>query len=158
MERPGTNGTAVEIDASAEAVHAALNLVAEEWGGQWKDEASGGELWIPASAGLRRGFWHGVIDIEALPADAGGCRLRVEQKDQQMRVNRGAAMILLFGAAGGVVAMLWPFFPVLIQLGPFGLVLAIAAWLLVSSRIRNSGLEEFFEAVEAVAASEETVP
>jgi hypothetical protein len=150
------SGGAVEIEAPAETIHQALSFVAEGWGGQWKDEGPGGELWIPVNAGLRRGFWHGTVDIEPLPADTGASRLRVEQKDQQMQVNRGAAMILLFGAVGGVVAALWPFFPVLVQLGPFALVLAIAAWLLVSSRIRNSGLEEFFEAVEAVATNEES--
>jgi hypothetical protein len=155
MENLGANGGTLEIEAPTEAVHTALNLVAEGWGGQWKDEAPGGELWIPVNSGLRKGFWHGTIDVEALPADTGACRLRVEQRDQQMQVNRGAAMILLFGAVGGVVAILWPFFPALVQLGPFGLVLAIAAWLLVSSRIRNSGLEEFFRAVEAVATGAE---
>ena len=148
-------GGAIEIEATAETIHQALSFVAEEWGGQWKDDGDGGELWIPVNAGLRRGFWHGAVEIEALPADTAACRLRVEQKDSQMQVNRGAAMILFFGAAGGVVAVLWPFFPALIQLGPFALVLAIAAWLLVSSRIRNSGLEEFFEAVEAVSTAEE---
>ena len=137
----------IRIAASPETVTRALAQAAEEWGGHWKAEGGRGELWIPVSAGLRKGYWHGGVETEVAGPDEKSSQLRVEPKDVRLQINRGAAMILFFGAAGGVVAMLWPFFPALLQIGPFAIVLAIAAWLLVSGRLRNSGLEEFLETV-----------
>ena len=147
-------GDSIEISASVEAVGHALKQAAEEWGGQWKVSADGGELWIPVSAGLRRGYWRGDVLLAPSPSSPGLILLTAEAKDLQMHVNRGGALILLAGAAGGIVAVLWPFFPALLEIGPMALVLAIAAWLLVSSHIRNSGLEEFLETVDAIAGSE----
>ncbi len=143
----------IEIDASAEVVSRALDQAAGEWGGKWEAAGDGGELWIPVSAGLRRGYWSGSILVAASPSSPGGVRLSVEPKDVRLRVNRGGAIIMLFGALGGVVAVVWPFFPSLLHLGPMAIVMAIAAWLLVSAHIRNSGLEEFLETVEAIAGS-----
>ncbi len=147
----------IEIDASVEAVGRALKQAAEEWGGQWEVSADGGELWIPVSAGLRRGYWRGDVLFAPSPSSPGRIRLTAAAKDLELHVNRGGALILLVGAAGGIVAVLWPFFPALLEIGPMALVLAIAAWLLVSSNFRNSGLEEFLEAVDGIAESEPQV-
>ena len=56
---------------------------------------------------------------------------------------------LAANAPSGVIAMLWPFFPRLLRLAPAGIVLAIAAWLLVASKLRNADADEFFDLVLA---------
>jgi hypothetical protein len=53
--------------------------------------------------------------------------------------------------AGAVLTMLWPFFPQLLPLAPFGAILALGGWFLVLSRLRNSGPDEFLVMVEAQA-------
>ena len=47
--------------------------------------------------------------------------------------------------------MLWPLHPAILRLAPAGIVLAIAAWLLVSSRLRNSEVKDFLHLVADLA-------
>ncbi len=58
--------------------------------------------------------------------------------------------------------MLVPFFPDLFQLLPFAVVLSLAAWFLVVSRLRSSGPEEFLgdlaDSLAAELAAEPTGP
>jgi hypothetical protein len=51
--------------------------------------------------------------------------------------------------AGGLLTVLWPFFPRLLEIAPFGAVIALGGWFLVISRLRTSGPDEFLEAVAA---------
>ena len=55
---------------------------------------------------------------------------------------------------------LWPFFPRLLQLAPFGAVIALGGWFLVISRLRTSGPDEFLamRAVEARMLGPEDPP
>ena len=47
----------------------------------------------------------------------------------------------------------WPISPVLLGFAPIGAVLAIVAWLMVVSRLRHSGVEDFLDLVETRAES-----
>jgi hypothetical protein len=76
----------------------------------------------------------------------------VEQEEFQL--NHGAVFVLLCGAIGGIAVMLWPIWPPLLALAPIGAVLAILAWLMVASRLRSAGVEEFF----ALVASDPEAP
>jgi hypothetical protein len=58
-------------------------------------------------------------------------------------------MILLLASAGGLLCLIWPFFPRLLQIAPFGAILALGGWFLVIARLRTSGPDEFLAAVEA---------
>ena len=58
-------------------------------------------------------------------------------------------MVLLFATAGGILTVLWPFFPDLLAVAPFGAVIALGGWFLVITRLRTSGPDEFLEAVAA---------
>jgi hypothetical protein len=73
----------------------------------------------------------------------GASRATLDVNGSQWTVNRTAVGILLSGALGGVVLILLPFFPQLLQLMPIAVMLSLAAWFLVVSRLRSSGLEEF---------------
>jgi len=57
--------------------------------------------------------------------------------------------VLLLATAGGVLTVLWPFFPNLLAVAPFGAVIALGGWFLVITRLRTSGPDEFLEAVAA---------
>jgi len=128
-----------------------LGAVAEDWGGRWQSNAWGGRLELPVRAGLRRGVVLGQVRVEAQPR---GARIRFDTEEEHYSVHWQAVVILLFGAAGAVAAMLWPFYPQLLGLAPLGIVLSLAAWFLVASRLRSSGLEEFFDAVKREASAE----
>ena len=54
--------------------------------------------------------------------------------------------------------MLWPFYPQLIAVAPFGALLALGGWFLVVSRLRTSGPDEFLDAVAAQGTSAAAVP
>jgi hypothetical protein len=62
-------------------------------------------------------------------------------------VQGNAVAFLVLGALGATAAVLWPFVPALLTLVPLGLVLALGSWYLVVVRLRNSGVEEFLDAV-----------
>ena len=89
----------------------------------------------------------GSLTVE--PA-AGGSVLRFTVEESHQSVNRPAFLILLLGAIGAGAVTLWPLYPPLLSFAPVGVVLALAAWLLVASRLRTSGPEDFLRLVATV--------
>ncbi|MEJ2085111.1 MAG: hypothetical protein P8Y44_05445 [Acidobacteriota bacterium] len=139
------------LDQSAEQALSSVRQVAEEWGAMWEPEGSTGILRLPVSHGLRQSLLEGPLTVEADPRGSGSTlRFRVEAT--RTKVNWTASLLLLIGAAGGIVTMLWPFFPGLLPLAPAGIVLAIAAWLLVASRLRTTEIEDFFDLVDQLGS------
>ncbi|MCB1035143.1 MAG: hypothetical protein KDD47_15050 [Acidobacteria bacterium] len=122
--------------------------VAELWGAQWQREGSGGRLTLPVTAGLRRGRVSG-----ALSAAPHGCglKLQFEPRESEYHLVWPAVAFLVLASAGGLFSMVWPFFahrrPELLEAAPLAFFLAVGGWLLVVSRLRNSGPEEFLEEV-----------
>ena len=135
-----------QIDQSLDDALASVNDAAESWGAIWEPEGSGGILRLPVSQGLRQSLLEGLLLVERDPSRPGSTlRFRVERT--QTKINWTASLVLLLGAVGGVVATLWPFFPNLLRLAPAGIVLAIAAWLLVASRLRTADVDDFLRLV-----------
>jgi hypothetical protein len=141
----------LQVPLEAAKATAAISRAAEEWGAAWQSEAEGGKLVLPVVQGLKRGALKARI---SLTEEDGGVRLHLHEEESRLQLNRPAFVILIFGAAGGVVAMLWPFFENLLPLAPAGVVLALAAWLLVTSRLRSSGPQDFLDLVERMAGEE----
>ncbi|MGB5813778.1 MAG: hypothetical protein WBI27_01110 [Thermoanaerobaculia bacterium] len=94
--------------------------------------------------GLHRGVLLGPLTVE--PAE-GGSELHFVVEESHQSVNRPAFFILLLGALGAGATILWPLYPPLLSFAPVGVVLAVAAWLLVASRLRSSGPEDFLRLV-----------
>lgn len=143
---------AVELEISPEAALAAVGRAAEDWGAEFQPGTSGttgGQLRLPVVAGLRRGLVTGAVDIR--PA-AGGSRVVFRPETSIYYVQTASVVVLLLAVCGGLLTVLWPFFPELIAVAPFGALLALGGWFLVISRLRSSGPEEF---LAAVAAQEE---
>ena len=88
--------------------------------------------------------------MEVRPA-AEGSRVVLLPETSTYYVHTASVMVLLLAAAGGLLTLLWPFYPKLIAVAPFGAILALGGWFLVVSRLRTSGPDEFLAAV-AVAA------
>ena len=136
----------VDIEESADG---ALNLVARQaelWGADWqKVDSTTGKLGLPVSAGLRRGWVEGTVRIES----TGETRSRIafEPENDDYRVDRGSVMILIAAGIGCLITIFAMYIPRLIPLIPIGILLAIGAYIVVIARLRNSGPEEFFEAV-----------
>ncbi len=134
----------VEIPHAPREVLAAAAHAADLWGASWERAIDGGRLELPVTAGVRRGVLTGRIKVEAAGA---GSRVTFSVDESRYHLNLPAVVVLAFGALGGIGTTLWPFYPKLLAVAPFAVVLALAAWLLVVARLRSSGPEEFLALV-----------
>src|SRR4051812_6424028 len=121
---------AIDLDLPPEGALSALRRTAEDWGAELQEDGASGQLHLPVLAGLRRGLLSGPVDVQ--PA-AGGSRLTFRPETAVYYVQTQAVMVLLFAVAGGVLTILWPFFPRLLAVAPFGAVVALGGWFLVIS-------------------------
>lgn len=154
VETVTENGVREHRIEIAENPVTSLNLLAhtaELWGAGWQAESRhGGKLVLPVTAGVRRGWIGGRVEVEARGA---GSLLKFRVEESDYRVEKTTVLTLLMAAAGAAVTVFAPFFPRLIALMPAGILLTLAAWLFIVARLRNSGPEEFFEDVAAEAGS-----
>jgi hypothetical protein len=142
----------IDLDMSPEQALSSLKQTAEDWGAQiqpGEDGAvgmTGSRLHLPVVAGIRRGLVSGPIEVQ--PA-AGGSRLVFRPEQSIYYVQTPSVMILILSVAGAVLTVLWPFYPQLMPVAPFGALMALGGWFLVVSRLRTSGPDEFLTAVAA---------
>ena len=146
---------ATDLQLSPEEALSALQRTAEDWGAQFEPHGAGGRLHLPVVAGIRRGLVSGPVEIK--PA-AGGSRLVFRPESSVYYVQTAAVMILLVAIAGAGLVLLWPFFPGLIAVAPFGAILALGGWFLVVSRLRTSGPDDFLEAVAGPHSPDPSLP
>jgi hypothetical protein len=130
---------AIDLEISPEEALAAVRQTAEDWGAELRDE----QLHLPVVAGIRRGLVTGPVEVRP----EGGSRVVFRPEKSVYYVQTSAVVILLLAAAGGVLTFVWPFFPKLMAVAPFGALLALGGWFLVVSRLRTSGPDEFLAAV-----------
>jgi hypothetical protein len=144
------------FSAARERVLRAIASTAEEWDATWQPgaEADPGTLYLPIVAGLRRGFLEARVTTAP---DGSGVDVRVEPLREELHLQWNAVVVLGLAALGALTAVLWPFVPALQPLLPFALLIALSGWFLVVTRLRSSGVEEFFAAVgKALAARGDT--
>jgi hypothetical protein len=140
---------AIDLEMPPGTALAAVRQTAEDWGAELDLEGSGGRLRLPVIAGLRRGLLTGPVSVEPLER---GARVTFHTEEAIWYVQTPAVVILLLAISGAALTVLWPFFPHLLAVAPFGAVLALGGWFLVISRLRTSGPEEFLAAVAAQGA------
>lgn len=154
------------VAAPADETLSALKEAAEDWGASWEpsdaSSGSGGKLHLPVIAGLRRGFEEGHVTVEDVQkgkngAKGDGCSVRFQVERSSYRLWTPAILLLLVAAWGGIISILWPFWPSLLSQVPIGLVLAFSAWFLIVPRLRNEGAEDFLAMVGAYAEGEPEV-
>jgi len=136
-----------EFNLPPDQVLAAVREAADLWDAFWQAEDCGGQLALPVVQGLRRGVLSIRVRAESRPS---GTSLELAVESSRYHLNRAAVVVLVLGALGGVTVALWPLFPALLPLAPAGAVLALVAWLLVVSRLRSRGAEDFLDLVVAV--------
>jgi hypothetical protein len=156
MPTPGKAEHAIDLGLPPEAAVAVVGRTAEDWGAQFERDptgGTGGKLHLPVLAGLRKGLVSG--EVELWPK-GDGSRLVFRPEGAVYFVQTSAVMVLLLATAGGVLTILWPFFPNLLSVAPFGAVIALGGWFLVITRLRTSGPDEFLAAV--AAQEEESAP
>ncbi len=144
MERTETT-----LALSPTELAARIDALADDWGGRWEGDATGGTLEIPVVFGLRRGALAGRVDIEA--NGKAGSRVIWRLIESRLEVHRAAVAVLSFAAVPSLALLAWPFWPGLLALAPLALVLGFLAWWLVVSRLRSSGPEEFLAALSEPA-------
>jgi fatty acid desaturase len=138
----------LELAERPDAALAALRRAADDWGAEVRKEDSDLRLYLPVIHGLRRGVVSGPVRVEAT-GEGASVIFRLEESD--LYVQTASVMILLISVVGAVLAVLWPFFPKLLPIAPFGVVLALGGWFLVLTRLRTSGPDEFLHMVEVQA-------
>lgn len=139
---------AIDLQMPPEEAISALRRTVEDWGAEFEPQGSGGRLHLPVVAGMRRGLVSGAVEVQST---ADGSRLVFRPESSVYRLQAAAVVILLVAAAGASLVFLWPFFPALMAVAPFGAILALGGWFLVVSRLRTSGPEEFLAAVAALS-------
>jgi len=143
---------AIDLDMLPEQALSALQQTAEDWGAQIQAgedgavEMTGSRLHLPVVAGIRRGLVSGPVEVQ--PAE-GGARVVFRPEQSVYYVQTAAVMILILSVAGAALTVLWPFYPQLMTVAPFGALIALGGWFLVVSRLRTSGPDEFLTAVAA---------
>lgn len=143
---------AVELETPPEKALASVVRTAEDWGAEFQPSGSGGELRLPVVAGLRRGLMTGPVEVRAA---AGGSQVAFRPQTSLYYVQTTSVVVLLLALAGAILTVLWPFYPELIAVAPFGAILALGGWFLVVSRLRTSGPDEFLAAVAVQAERED---
>ena len=138
---------AIDLPLSPEEAVSAVQKTAEEWGAEFERNGSGGQLRLPVLAGLRRGLMTGMIEVRP---EVEGSRVVFWPEQSVYHVQVSAVVVLLVAVSGGLLTVLWPFFPHLRPGAAFGASLALGGWFLVISKLRTSGPDEFLEAVAAV--------
>lgn len=128
----------------------AVERAAEDWGAAWHAGVGGGGLELPVSAGLRHGRVAGRIDVAS--GRGGETEVSFHPERSDYWVWTPAVVVLLLAVAGAATTVLWPFYPALLPVAPFGALLALGAWFLVVTRLQNRGAEEFLELVAVHAA------
>ena len=140
------SGTFHHRKGSLDAVLTAVGQVSSQWGTEEAQDLSPKTLRVinlPVLAGLRMGKLR--IELEINP-DGSSIDWRVT--DSIYRFHRQGLVAVAFGAVGGTVAMLWPFFPGLLPLAALGLVLAVVAWMMVGSRVHYRDVTAFWQEVD----------
>jgi len=138
----------IDLAGSPEAALAAVGRAVEAWGAELDRQGSGGQLRLPVVTGLRRGLMSGPLTVEAT---AEGSRVVFQPQESIQVVQTAPVVLLVLAGAGGILTVLWPFYPQLLPLSSFGAVMALAGWFLVISRLRTSGPQEFLAMVAAEA-------
>lgn len=137
-----------EVKLSVDETLTAVEETAEAWGAEWEPE--NGSLLLPLAAGVRSGMARCRLEVGAA---AGGARLTLTVLERRYQLRRDAVVVLAVSAVGGVLTVIWPIFPKLLPLAPFGAVLALVGWFLVVSRLVTNSPEQF---LDSVAQGQET--
>lgn len=145
-----TGEHAIELSEPPDLVIAAATRAAEAWGAELEREGLGGRLHLPFVSGLRRGLVSGTLTIEEMPGGEGS-RVVFREEESAHYVQTSSVAFLILAGIGGLLTVVWPFYPKLLPIAPFGAILALAGWFLVVSRLRSSGPEEFLETIAAEA-------
>lgn len=134
----------IDLDMTPDRALSALRQTAEDWGAELQD--GGSKLHLPVVAGIRRGLISGPVEVQTAE---GGSRLVFRPEESIYYVQTPAVVILILSVLGAALTVLWPFYPKLIAVAPFGALIALGGWFLVVSRLRTSGPDEFLAAVAA---------
>jgi hypothetical protein len=148
----------VALPVAPEAALAALGEAAGIWNADLDRDSTGGRIRLPVIAGLRRGVLTARVTVEPLEPDGDGSRLLFREEGRKDALHIQAVIVLLVAVIGAALTVIWPFYPNLLPLAPFGALLALGGWFLVISRLRTSGPEEFLEAVQALATGQDEPP
>lgn len=145
---------AIDMPLPPEEAIAALGRTAEDWGAEFQRGGAGGQLHLPVLAGMRKGLVSGAVEVRP---EAGGSRVVFRPDQSVYVVQTSAVMVLLLATGGALLTILWPFFPKLLAVAPFGAVIALGGWFLVITRLRTSGPDDFLAAVAMQDAPPEEI-
>lgn len=138
----------IDLDCAPPEALSAVGKAAEAWGADWQRGIDGGRLDLPIAAGIRHGLVQGRLAVEPHGA---GSSLSYRTEDAVYVVRTAPVAILALAGAGGVMTVIWPFFPALLPLAPLGGIIALSGWFLVVSRLSTSTPDDFLRLVAEIA-------
>ena len=139
----------VELPLAPERALALVEEAVEGWGGDWQSSPPGGRFELPVSAGLRYGFVNGTADVSSAGSEHSRVQLWIERSDY--RIQFRATVVLALGALGGLLLVVMPFVPVLLDFLPLAGLLLLLAWFLVASQLRHRSVDDFLGWLEELA-------
>ncbi len=150
----------LSVALSAEESLDAVERAAELWGADWHRHGTGGRLELPVHAGVRRGTLTARLSTEPVAqgealGEGNGTVLVVHVESSHYRLQTTAVSILAAGGLGALALTLWPLYPPLLALAPLALIFVVVAWLVIASRLQNSGVEEFLDLVASAGTAGE---
>lgn len=136
----------VRLAMSSEETLDAIERAAEFWDAGWRRHGVGGRLELPVVAGLRRGM---ITAQLSTVAEGDGTALTIQVESSHYKLQTASVSLLAMGGLGGLALTVWPLYPPILALAPVALILLVVAWLVVGSRLQNSGIEEFLDLVRS---------
>lgn len=138
----------IDLDVPPAEALKAVEKAAEAWGADWQRGIDGGRLDLPLAAGIRHGLAKGSLAVERR-GEGSSVSYRTEEAIYVVRTAPVA--ILAMAGAGGLLTVIWPFFPALLPLAPLGGIIALSGWFLVVSRLSTSTPDDFLRLVAQIA-------
>lgn len=143
----------LDVDCPPPETLAAVGRAAEAWGADYERGLDGGRIELPVAAGIRHGVARGQVRVRR---SGSGSSILFHTEETVFWVHTAAVALLVMAAGGGLLTVIWPFFPALLPLAPLGGIVALAGWFLVVSRLTTSTPDDFLRlAAELAAAGEE---
>lgn len=139
----------VELPLPPERALALVEEAVEGWGGDWQSSTRGGRFELPVAAGLRYGFVDGTASVSSAGSERSRVELWIERAEYRLQFR--ATVVLALGALGGLLLVVMPFVPVLLDLLPLAGLLLLLAWFLVASQLRHRSVDDFAQWLEELA-------
>jgi hypothetical protein len=139
---PPAREFSIDVAGSRDEALQAIAAAVEDWGATLERSDL---LQLPVVAGLRRGLLVGRLSVRP---EGQGSRVILATTAEEYHLETAAVAVLVIAGAGALFTVIWPLFPRLLPIAPFGAVMALSGWFLVLSRRQGKGVADFLRRIQ----------